>query len=354
MNSDNSEILTSSPATWTGTLSELTLLGEHGAVRLYKAQQYGRWHVFKSIKDGTKEQIQRLQKEFAVGVMLDHPHIVHTLDYGQNEQLGNYIRLEWVDGTTLTDFLATNPNCATRERLAQELIDALGYMHAHQVVHRDLKLSNILITRNGNQLKLIDFGLSDTDDYQAYSEPAGTLAYMAPEQLTALKTDIRSDIYSLGKILQLLTPSYSRIARKCLRENSNERFASCDEVLRAIRRQQHLRRAWPIWFLCLLLSLSLSLTLFLWLRPNPREVVIQQAQELIQEQYKHICNTPPQSPAELNQTILTFYERCAIARDSVAATIEDESLRNDFVNAAIIAAGQLATTYSESASVVHR
>jgi len=347
MEADNSEILTSSPATWSGALSELSLLGEHNAVRLYKAQQYGRWYVFKSIKNGAKELIQRLQKEFSVGVMLDHPYIVHTLDFGHNELLGDYIRIEWIDGTTLTDFLATNSNRATRERLAQELIEALAYMHAHQVVHRDLKPSNILITRNGHQLKLIDFGLSDTDDYQAYCEPAGTLAYMAPEQLTALKTDIRSDIYSLGKILQLLAPSYSRIAHKCLRENPNERFASCDEVLRAIRRQQRLHRAWPIWFLCLLLSLSLSLTLFLWLRPNPREAVIQQAQELMQKQYNQICNTPHQSPEQLNQTILTFYQRCAIARDSVAVTINDESLRNDFVNAAVIAAGQMATQFEK-------
>ena len=61
-------------------------------------------------------------------------------------------------------------------------MDALEYIHGKQTAHRDLKPSNIMITRNGQHVKLIDFGLSDTDDYAVYKQPAGTEGYISPEQ----------------------------------------------------------------------------------------------------------------------------------------------------------------------------
>jgi len=350
MESGNSEIFVSSPITWSGELSDIQLLSQHDHVSVYRARQFGHWYIYKAVADGHPASLQRLRQEFAIGLKLDHPHIVHTLDYDHHEQLGEYIRLEWIDGTTLTDFLSTAPQRAQREQLVWQLIQALQYMHAQCIVHRDLKPDNILVTRNGHQLKLIDFSLASMDN-AVTTLPAGTLSYMAPEQLTALHTDIRSDIYSLGKLIRLIAPFYAHFARKCQHNNPDCRYASCGQILTSLRLRQRLRIVLPV---SLLLLLSLSLSLILWLHPDPRKAVIHQAEQLMNEQYEQMCSTPPASPQELNQTIVSFYERCAVVRDSVAATIEDESLRNDFVNAAVLSAGRLATVYSETASVVYR
>ena len=72
------------------------------------------------------------------------------------------------------------------------------------MVHRDLKLSNIMVTRSGCVVKVIDFGLSDADYYAILKSPAGTEGYVSPEQQKGGPTDVRNDIYSLGIILDKL------------------------------------------------------------------------------------------------------------------------------------------------------
>lgn len=68
-----------------------------------------------------------------------------------------------------------------------------------QVVHRDLKPGNVVITTNGHNAKILDFGLSDTDSYGILKQPAGTEEYMAPEQRCSHVPDCRNDLFSLGK-----------------------------------------------------------------------------------------------------------------------------------------------------------
>ena len=146
---------------------------------------------------------------------LNHPNIVHFLSLEDIPNLGVAIVMEYIDGVTLKDFLATNPNDKVRHKIIFELLDALNYMHSKQIIHRDIKPSNILITHNGNNVKIIDFGLSDSDDYTVFKVSSGTLAYASPEQLTPNSiVDNRTDIFSFGKILQLLFPTkYSKIAK---------------------------------------------------------------------------------------------------------------------------------------------
>ena len=163
--------------------------------------------------------------------------------------------MEFIDGITLDQFLETNPPMAIRHRIIEQLIDALSCLHERQVIHRDIKPSNILITRNGYTVKLIDFGVSDTDDYVTFKQPAGSMAYIAPEQLAGKTIDNRADIYAVGKIINLLFPHrYKYIVRTCTRVKPTDRYSSCAQVLQAIRRADRVRIWLPVSLILLLLS----------------------------------------------------------------------------------------------------
>jgi serine/threonine protein kinase len=171
------------------------------------------------------------------------------------DSIGWYIQMEFIDGITLDQFLETNPPAAIRHRILEQLIDALSCLHERQIIHRDIKPSNILITRNGNTVKLIDFGVSDTDDYVTFKQPAGSMAYIAPEQLAGKTIDNRADIYAVGKIINLLFPDrYKYIVRICTRVKPAERYSSCAQVLQAIRRADRVRIWLPVSLILLLLS----------------------------------------------------------------------------------------------------
>ena len=76
-----------------------------------------------------------------------------------------------------------------------------------------------MVTRNGQRLKLIDFGMADTDQHAILKQPAGTIQYMAPEQAQTSVPDIRNDIYSLGIIISQLQlgHGYKKIVERCLK-----------------------------------------------------------------------------------------------------------------------------------------
>ena len=116
----------------------------------------------------------------------------------------------------------------------------MEYFHSKQIIHRDLKPSNILITNNGNNVKIIDFGLSDADDYVILKQAAGTRKYAAPEQLIPNNTiDCRADIYSLGIILKNNFPkSYHKIAEKCAQHDKEKRFASVEEIRKHVKKKK--------------------------------------------------------------------------------------------------------------------
>lgn len=238
--------------------SEPELLSSKGHNALYVATRFGRKYVLKALTEPYREStphIELLRKEFTIGVGVDHPNIVRLLDFGHMDSIGWYIQMEYIDGITLDQFLETNPPMAIRRRIIEQLIDALSCLHERQVIHRDIKPSNILITHNGNTVKLIDFGVSDTDDYVTFKQPAGSMAYIAPEQLAGKTIDNRADIYAVGKIINLLFPHrYKYIVRICTRVKPAERYSSCAQVLQAIRRADRVRIWLPVSLILLLLS----------------------------------------------------------------------------------------------------
>lgn len=210
---------------------------------LYRGERYGRQHILKALLPQYQQSPlhrQALRKEFAIGYQLDHPHIVRTFGWEELAGIGPCIVLEYIDGQTLNEVHDLTP--ALAHKIVGELCEALSYLHAKQIIHRDLKPENILITYNGRNVKLIDFSLSDSDDYVLLKQPAGTRYYLAPEVLDEEgKADARSDIYSLGVIIgQLATTTSDRqlaaVSRRCTRRKPEQRYQSVEEVLADLRR----------------------------------------------------------------------------------------------------------------------
>ncbi|MEE1000545.1 MAG: leucine-rich repeat protein [Bacteroidales bacterium] len=213
-------------------------LPSEGYNRLFKAVRYGKYFVLKGLKEKYRDNnLYRglIIKEFDILVSLNHPNIVRCYGIEEVEDLGLCIIMEYVDGVTLDKFLETKPSSAQRRKVVKQMLNAMDYYHELQLVHRDLKPSNILITNNAHNVRIIDFGLADTDYYAVFKEPAFTRQYASPEQLNGEKLDCRSDIYSFGKVLAKIFPNrYKRIAKKCNKEKRKERYPNADYVYQAM------------------------------------------------------------------------------------------------------------------------
>ncbi len=193
-----------------GDFSEILPLSEletsAGIYRFYKALRYGRWHLLKTLRpDLAAEPFYRqlLFKEFEIGYRLQHPSIVQTLGLERVPSVGQAIVLEYIDGGTLREGLDGGKLSRTQAvQILRQLCAALEYLHAQQIIHRDLKPENILLTRNGGQVKVIDFSLADADSYAVLKGAAGTRRYAAPEQQADGVIDCRADLYALGRIME--------------------------------------------------------------------------------------------------------------------------------------------------------
>lgn len=209
----------------------------HSELRV--ALRYGRKFILKSLSEkyrGLPIYEAQLEKEFNISIQMNHPNIVQTVGFEFVPGLGNAIVMEFVDGVTLNDWLNKNPSQHLRMDVMRQLLDAVAYIHSHQVIHRDLKPQNILVTRNGQHVKVIDFGLSDTDSYAVFKQPAGTKRYVSPEQQQSGKlVDLRSDIYSLGVILSDLFPNkYRAVAKRCCALNPSDRYDNVAQLREAL------------------------------------------------------------------------------------------------------------------------
>ncbi len=207
-----------------------------------------------------------LRKEYEIGSALDHPGICPVLDFRDVPGLGGCIVTQWIDGQSLADWLHDHAGgkAGRREmrKIILEICNALEYLHGRQIIHRDLKPSNVMITRNGGNVKLIDFGLSDTDWWAVFKNPAGTLDYASPELMAGGGVDCRTDIYSLGKIMQAMG-AYPRIAAVCASEDMDRRYGSVAEIRAAILGKERLRRRITASAIVLALAIVLSFSLML-------------------------------------------------------------------------------------------
>lgn len=204
-----------------------------------RAQRYGRWFMLKGISEKGRDNTlarQMLRKEFEILMQLQHPNVVQTVGLEHVAGLGTCIVMEYVDGQTMKE-CSLEPSEAIR--ILGEILQAVEYIHSLGIVHRDLKPQNILLTRTGKHVKLIDFGLADTDAFAMLKQQAGTAPYMSPEQVETAEPDPRNDIYSLGVIMSEmpLPQSYQKVWSRCLLP-ADSRYQKIEDIRQQIEKLQ--------------------------------------------------------------------------------------------------------------------
>ena len=249
-------------------LTDYELLSDSGHNLVYRAQMGGKWVILKAAKP-TEGELTRnqllLEREFEIMHRLDSIYVVQTIAMVNDPQLGRSILMEYVHGRPLDKFVAGNPTSTERRRVADELMEALIFLHDRQIVHGDLKPSNILITDSGNHVRLIDFGFSDNEAFIAKN--IGTSpSISSPEQLPTNVLKPERDIYALGKMLALLFPhSLKPVIRRCL-ASDRSRYISVRQVRAALHRYWRMR-----WLMPWILAITTIIAFVIVFLPNPTE-----------------------------------------------------------------------------------
>lgn len=202
-----------------GRLGRYTLespLGVGGMAAVYRARDDNGTRVAvkvlhpESIKP---DEIKRFEREFEALSRMNHPNIVRVYEAGMAEGYP-WIAIEFVDGTDLGTIIETwkikppTNHFELVERYLRKMCLALQYIHEQGLVHRDIKPTNILIRSDG-EAKVADFGgVKDPEatgtQLTIAGQLIGTVAFMAPEQITGEPIDRRTDLYSLGALLYIM------------------------------------------------------------------------------------------------------------------------------------------------------
>ena len=211
---------TAVPATLGGRYEIGALLGRGGMAEVHVGQdvRLGRTVAVKMLRPDMARDPSfqaRFRREAHSAASLNHPSIVAVYDTGEDTFDGNpvpYIVMEYVDGSTLRELLASGSRLVPERALeiVDGVLNALAYSHQQGIIHRDIKPGNVMLTREGH-VKVMDFGIARAmADMGATmtqtSAVIGTAQYLSPEQARGEQVDARSDLYSTGCLLyELLT-----------------------------------------------------------------------------------------------------------------------------------------------------
>ena len=190
-------------------------IGEGGMAVVYKAKDrlLNRYVAIKILRpEFVKDEqfVENFRKESQAAAGLSHPNIVNVYDVGKEGNI-HFIVMELIDGKPLSQVIDEKGRLDYKEAIsiARQVASALSLAHKNQIIHRDVKPHNILITSTGTA-KLADFGIARAVSKASIAEGSekimGSVHYFSPEQARGAYLDERSDIYSLGIVLyEMLT-----------------------------------------------------------------------------------------------------------------------------------------------------
>lgn len=185
----------------------LEKIGSGGMAEVFKGKDHklNRFVAVKVLKDEFVEDknfVRKFKEEAQAAAGLAHPNIVNVYDVGEEMNI-NYIVMELVEGITLKTYIEKKGKLTVKEAtsIAIQVGAGLEIAHNNQIVHRDIKPQNIIISREG-KVKVTDFGIAKSVSSNTNTADAmGSVHYTSPEQARGGYSDAKSDIYSLGIVM---------------------------------------------------------------------------------------------------------------------------------------------------------
>ncbi len=197
-------------------------------------------------KEIVKRTIKGSEEVYTLLKSIFHPNISNVYDVVRTKD-GVVVLEEYIDGQTIYEYLKVNLYSPTGvKRIISALCDALGFLHSHKIIHKDIKPENVMIDNRGN-VRLIDFDAARV--YKPYqsgdTRMIGTTGYAAPEQYGLNQTDERTDIYAIGVLMnvmltgepperKLYSGKLKKVIVKCTQTIPDNRYQNVSELKKVL------------------------------------------------------------------------------------------------------------------------